>query len=85
MSVKVQMFFEVDLPTSVEMALDATYETKPEVAQVMFLTGKGLGKACPQIFHWLVRNGMLDQELMVSVGAQKNEEVDQSVEQPSPV
>jgi hypothetical protein len=56
MPVRLQILFDVDLPTSVEETLDLKYGGSPDLTK-MFISGHQLCRENPTIIPWMVTGG----------------------------
>lgn len=69
--VKLQMLFDIDLPTTVEEKLMGKFEGEEGIREEYRMKGRDLARKCPAVFSWLKANGYLEQDLIMTVGTKE--------------
>jgi hypothetical protein len=79
--VRLQMLFDCDMPTTIEKKVAEEFQGSSEVREEWRMTGMELARLCPPVRHWIIQNGYQDCDLVLTVNAQEEHALDQSVEQ----
>jgi hypothetical protein len=87
MAVKIQILFDVDLPTGIEQILSDAFPPHQNAVEIQKMSGRALSRQVPGLIAFMVRHGYMPFDVLITTtpGNNNNEKVEESVEQPSPL